>query len=1032
LYTPKISFAFDPLKIYTKNVSLPNGLSQCVVTDMVVDQKGFLWVGTFDGLNRFDGSNITIFKHIPGNTSTLPSSKIHKLFADDDGHLWVKTNNGLSILDTRTGKVIQPGFLQDFETTWVHRASDNKVWLYANKKGLLLVNTKNMRYTLYKNDSHHLPENCLALDIYKYKDMVYILGTCGDVICFNSITNEYSLVKNTKTKNIQYDNSGIGKFGNIYFGSQHSDMLFYNTTDNTFQATPFYDQSIKLISVKCIKYDATNDLLLLGTYGQGLFVYNYANRVLSQHMKNGNEIKLSSNYIQCVTSDKNGVIYCGYDGQGFDVLDPFIKKFVTISREDPNDLKNLRYVRKILEDDQNNLLIGTSGSGLVKYNRTTQSCSFYNATNILKNSDNFIIDMIRVGNELWIGFNGGGIDILDIHSFRHLGSIFPGESANGLTSGFIWSFLADQEGNVWVGTRENGLNKIHIATRKVTKYNKIKFPQFNTGIRCLAKLSTGNIIIGTENGLFEWNTNTEKIQKVFPLKKGEDGFNSFKSIYIDTKQRLWLTMDGSGIVVLSKEYTWLRNFNTQNALNNDVVYGLLPENDSVFWFSSNAGLSKLCWNENSLIENGKVEVFNYDEKNGLQSNEFNTGAFAQLRDGSMAFGGLNGINVFKPSDVKANPQLPKVYINEFKIFENDIQTDTSIAYRSHIALKHFENAFSITFNTIGFTLPGKTKYKYRLLGYDNDWIYADHRNYVSYTNMPPGNYSFQVKACNYDGVWNEEYTRLSIFIATPFYKAWWFYGLLLSSIIFILYAIYHSRIRIAEEKEALRLMHTKEIAEVEMKALRAQINPHFLFNSLNSINSYILKNDNKLASKYLVKFSQLVRNILNNSSSPYITLKEELNTIELYMHIEGMRFNNQFSYIVHVEEDINTANILIPSLLLQPYVENAIWHGLLHKEGDKNITIRVNKETRETVCIEIDDNGVGRKMAAFIEQKPKQRKSFGMQLGESRLKWMNNGQNANSSVQVIDKVDASQQGTGTIIKIIIPIYIFQEQHISLN
>ena len=117
---------------------------------------------------------------------------------------------------------------------------------------------------------------------------------------------------------------------------------------------------------------------------------------------------------------------------------------------------------------------------------------------------------------------------------------------------------------------------------------------------------------------------------------------------------------------------------------------------------------------------------------------------------------------------------------------------------------------------------------------------------------------------------------------------------------------------------------------------------------------------------------------------------------------------------------------------MQPYVENAIWHGFLHKEGDKNITIRVNRETHETVCIEIDDNGVGRKMAAFIEQKPKQRKSFGMQLGESRLKWLNNGHNANSSVQVIDKVDASQQGTGTIIKIIIPIYIFQEQHISLN
>jgi LytS/YehU family sensor histidine kinase len=187
-----------------------------------------------------------------------------------------------------------------------------------------------------------------------------------------------------------------------------------------------------------------------------------------------------------------------------------------------------------------------------------------------------------------------------------------------------------------------------------------------------------------------------------------------------------------------------------------------------------------------------------------------------------------------------------------------------------------------------------------------------------------------------------------------------------------------------------------------------------------------------MATKYLVKFSQLVRNILNHSSSSYISLKEELNTIELYMHIEGMRFNNQFSYLIDIEPDIYPSNILIPSLLLQPYVENAIWHGLLHKEGEKNITIRVRKDSMETVCIEIEDNGVGRAMAEEIEQKPQQRKSFGMQLGENRLKLMNNGHGVVSSVNVIDKVNELGQPNGTIIRIIIPTNIFKEEKISLN
>ncbi len=217
-----------------------------------------------------------------------------------------------------------------------------------------------------------------------------------------------------------------------------------------------------------------------------------------------------------------------------------------------------------------------------------------------------------------------------------------------------------------------------------------------------------------------------------------------------------------------------------------------------------------------------------------------------------------------------------------------------------------------------------------------------------------------------------------------------------------------------------------------MKALRAQINPHFLFNSLNSINSYILRNDNKTASKYLVKFSQLVRNILNNSSNPFITLKEELNTIELYMHIEGMRFNNQFSYLIDVDTDIDTSEIMIPSLLLQPYIENAIWHGLLHKEGEKNINIRVRRRSAQSVCICIEDNGVGRKMAAEIEQKPKHRKSFGMELGESRLKLMNVGQETVAGVSVIDKVDTEEQPCGTIIEIIIPGNKSTNENISIN
>jgi hypothetical protein len=364
--------------------------------------------------------------------------------------------------------------------------------------------------------------------------------------------------------------------------------------------------------------------------------------------------------------------------------------------------------------------------------------------------------------------------------------------------------------------------------------------------------------------------------------------------------------------------------------------------------------------------------------------------------------------------------MPKVYISELKIFENPFNSDTIISYIDEVYLKHYENAISLGFNTLGFTIPGKTRYQYRLIGYDNTWINANNRNYVSYTNLNSGVYEFQVRASSSYGDWGDQYRSLKIHIATPFYRTWWFIVAVIAIIAYIIYAIYRYRMKQIMEKERIRIQYNKDLAEVEMKALRAQINPHFLFNSLNSINNFILKNDTDKASKYLIKFSQLVRNILNNSSSPFVSLQEELQTIELYMLIEGMRFNNQFSSSIIINDEINTSVIKIPSLLLQPYVENAIWHGLLHKEGDKKIEITISRNSNHSIAIYIDDNGIGRAAAKALEQRPKDHKSFGMKIGENRLRLMNTGGTQIAKVDVIDLFDHLDEPIGTRIMIVIP------------
>ncbi len=262
---------FNPEKVYVKNISLENGLSQCVVTDLVIDSKGFLWIGTFDGLNRFDGSNLTVFKHIPNDEHSLPSSKIFKLFADQQGHLWVRTANGLCIFDTRTGKIITPDFLKKNTPIWVCKNDDKSVWVYTKSKSLMLINTSDFSNQVFENKIQ-LPESFGEMDLYILNSSVYITSASGDILQFDTKNHQYILIKNNLTPGTFYDNSGIDKYGNVYLGSQQADMIFYNTKDGKYYSSAYYSQNIKLLSVKSIKYDATNNILLLGTYGQGLFI----------------------------------------------------------------------------------------------------------------------------------------------------------------------------------------------------------------------------------------------------------------------------------------------------------------------------------------------------------------------------------------------------------------------------------------------------------------------------------------------------------------------------------------------------------------------------------------------------------------------------------------------------------------------------------------------------------------------------------------------------------------------------------------
>ena len=330
------------------------------------------------------------------------------------------------------------------------------------------------------------------------------------------------------------------------------------------------------------------------------------------------------------------------------------------------------------------------------------------------------------------------------------------------------------------------------------------------------------------------------------------------------------------------------------------------------------------------------------------------------------------------------------------------------------------NNLSFNYSGICLTNPQRVKYSHILEGFDKKWSPVGYERIATYSNLPPGNYTFKVKCTNNEGLWTGVPAQFLFTVKTPFWKTIWFYVSL--SLIFITGLIISIRMRIKniEIKERQKTELNKKIANIELQALRAQMNPHFIFNTMSSIQHYIANNETDAALKYLAKFAKLMRSIIGNSKQQMIAISEELNAIQLYLELEVMRFTDKFEYKIIVDEEIDQNYDRIPSMLIQPYVENAIAHGLLPKEGQGKILIHLQKQMDSILCT-IQDNGIGRERSKeFKKNRVQQHKSMGMSITQERLDILNSSLNRNLNAQIEDLYDNGIPA-GTKVQIIIPL-----------
>jgi hypothetical protein len=471
----------------------------------------------------------------------------------------------------------------------------------------------------------------------------------------------------------------------------------------------------------------------------------------------------------------------------------------------------------------------------------------------------------------------------------------------------------------------------------------------------------------------------------------------------------------NGVLVIDLLRKTSRYVTEQDGLNSELVYSIeFAENKKTLWIGTNQGINKL--NLEKYFREKKIDVTSYGKLQGFMGVECNSNGIWEDPDGSVWFGTISGLVKHEPYSLKKNLVPNSTLIQKIKLFSED----TALANNS--VLPSGFNTITFYYKGLCLTSPEKVVYIKKLEDLEKEWSRPSTEDYSKYANLAPGKYTFKVKSRNNEGVWDDHETTFTFIILAPFYKKWWFIALVIIGVSTLVYIVVMLRIRNLKRKQKEELERRVEMSKIELKALRSQMNPHFIFNSLNSIQHYIFNSKSDEAIKYLSKFARLVRIILNNSNKPTVTVGEDLEALKLYLELEQMRFEDKFDYEIIIDPSVDADYDIMPPLLTQPYVENAILHGLNPKPGRGKLTIAFTSENNFLICT-ITDNGIGREKSAEIKRTMpvSKHKSLGMQITEDRLRILNEVNNSKLSVTITDLKDEHGNALGTKVELYIPL-----------
>jgi signal transduction histidine kinase/ligand-binding sensor domain-containing protein/CheY-like chemotaxis protein len=792
------------------HLSLEDGLSQTTISSILQDSRGFMWFGTHDGLNRYDGYNFVVYRNDPDDRNSLSGGIVYGLFEDSSGSLWVGTETGGlnkfdPVSETFTRYLHDPGNPNSLK--------NNTVWnIWQDKTGFLWLSTYGGWLSRFDPISESFSHYQTAPDgpsarigrrvnvSYQDKSDIFWLGNgknglarlnleTGQLIYFLHDPDDDTSIGAGAVKDIYED-----EVGNFWVSTDEAGLNLLDREGGQFtrfQHDP--DDPNSISSNNCLQvYQDSSGTYWVAT-GKGLNRFDpNTGQFLRYHEDPGNAYALSDDTIISIYEDRSGVLWFGTQAAGINKLDPGTLQFSHYKNlpDNPNSLSS-SYIYSIYEDEEGILWVGGDDGVLNRVDQVNNHVTRYqpdaNDPKALNESQSISAIYEDNTGALWVGTYQGGLHRFDRETGYFQRYLHDPEEPRSLSSNFILAMHEDRAGNLWIGTRAGGLSRFERQSGQF--HNFLPDPDHpdklvpNT-VRAIYEDQSGFLwLTSWEEGLTRFDPQASKFRN---YRHDTDDTQSLGSdaVYVvheDPGGTLWIGTD-AGLDKFDRENDTFSHYTEKDGLPNNIVYTILEDKLGNLWLSTNKGISKF---------DPRAETFqNYTVYDGLQSNEFNQNAFFQSESSEMFFGGINGLTAFYPEQITDNPYRPPVLLTDFQLFNQSVPIgDSSILQKpiwatEHITLSYDQNVFTFEFAALSYAAPEENRYRYKLEGLEKDWNEVGaKRRFATYTSLPPGDYLFRVQGSNDDGIWNEQGASIKITITPPWWQTAWFR--LLAALLFV-------------------------------------------------------------------------------------------------------------------------------------------------------------------------------------------------------------------------------------------------------